>query len=394
MAPIKVTNPSKPVEVLRHVSALDGIRGLAILLVLVCHLFWANIDTPNSIYNLIEKTTRAGWVGVDLFFVLSGFLITGILFDSISDGHYFRNFYSRRVLRIFPLYYAVVILLFLIFPAGLAGGPRMLVLLMLYLQNTPLWFNIPHITPPTSLIPHLWSLAAEEQFYLFWPIIIYLIKDRRKLLWVAGFGVVLAPIARTVMYAHGVPADEIYVMTVCRADTLLSGAWLALIVRGPARKKILQSAIYLFWPSLAVCLFIAWTSGIFGRESAPLIKYGYSFLALTMTTLVAMSLRPGSAMEAMMCTRGLRFLGRYSYGIYVIHWFVMRYLQETALPLLRIHVRSLVLYHLIAAPLMFSVCIFLAVLIFRFYESPFLRLKRHFNPQRSDRRNLPSATGG
>src|SRR4051812_12885006 len=101
-------------ESLLHIQSLDGVRGLAITLVFFFHLLQSNNEpTGSGLIDFILKLRDTGWIGVDLFFALSGFLITGILFDTLHSKHYFRNFYIRRALRIFPLYYGVLLFLFL-----------------------------------------------------------------------------------------------------------------------------------------------------------------------------------------------------------------------------------------------------------------------------------------
>ncbi len=111
VASAQVAPVSAPRDSLKHIASLDGVRGLAIAMVLVNHLLWSSPTTGSRVMDFVVKLRAAGWVGVDLFFSLSGFLITGILFDTLHTGSYFKNFYARRVLRIFPLYYGVVLLL-------------------------------------------------------------------------------------------------------------------------------------------------------------------------------------------------------------------------------------------------------------------------------------------
>jgi peptidoglycan/LPS O-acetylase OafA/YrhL len=359
-----------------HITALDGVRGLAILLVLLFHLLRSN-DAPTSsaIINLILKLRDTGWIGVDLFFALSGFLITGILFDSLGAQHYFRNFYVRRVLRIFPLYYGVLLILFLIFRPTWHSG-RQLYVLLFYLQNTPVWWHGSQSTPIKDLTGHLWSLAAEEQFYFVWPFIVFWVRERRRLLWIALILALMAPVARILMLAHGATIEATYKMTICRCDSLLAGAWLALAVRGPRRAAVLRAATPAFWLAALACLAIGIHSGNFHwQENRTVNTIGYTLLAICGTSLIAMVLRAGFT-ASLMKARVLRWLGKYSYGIYIIHMMI----GATYSGFLYSHVHSKVALH-IAIPLCnLLITLPLAWLSFRFYEQPFLRLKRYFGP--------------
>src|ERR1035441_8464452 len=166
----------------RHYPALDGLRGVAILAVFFYH-FAGGQSSRNIFVQIWSGVAGIGWMGVDLFFVLSGFLITGILFDTAHKQAKVRNFYARRSLRIFPLYYGVLLVFLLLTPVlPLHWRPGHL-LYFFYLSNV-----MPILTPglsspgPKMVVGHLWSLAVEEQFYLIWPFIVWYVKDRRKLL--------------------------------------------------------------------------------------------------------------------------------------------------------------------------------------------------------------------
>lgn len=360
-----------------HIQALDGVRGLAITLVLLFHLLSSNNEPTHSwLIDMALKLRNAGWVGVDLFFVLSGFLITGILFDSLGDKKYFRNFYARRTLRIFPLYYAVLAVLFLLFLPAWESG-RKLYLLLAYLQNTPLWWHAPTAKAIDDVTNHLWSLAAEEQFYLVWPVLVVLVRDRRKLIWIALSLALMAPIIRTVLLAHGATFEATYKMTICRCDSLLAGAWLALAIRGSRRQTILRMAGPFFCLSVFLCLVIAWRSGLFfwGNNLA-INRYGYSLLAVAGTSLIALTLRPGSWTAAVMNISPLRWMGRYSYGIYIFHQMV----GVVYISFLYQHIHSKMVLHAAIPICNLMLTLPLAWLSFRFYEQPFLRLKRYFGP--------------
>src|SRR5436190_14494061 len=151
------------------IPALDGIRGLAILMVMLFH-YSPELDRSNPIERVAGSFCGYGWTGVDLFFVLSGFLITGILLESRAAGNYFSSFYMRRVLRIFPAYYLSLGLMFLVVPKIDSGGLRLLPsahdrwMYVFYAQN---WVGIFHY-PGQMIVTPYWSLAVEEQFYLVW----------------------------------------------------------------------------------------------------------------------------------------------------------------------------------------------------------------------------------
>ena len=200
-----------------HVPALDGIRGLAVLLVMMEHLFWSNSTTGNRIFDAMSAVRASAWVGVDLFFVLSGFLITGILFDSLNSDGYFKNFYSRRVLRIFPLYYGFMLLLIcLTHPLHLEWQGTQYILLT-YTQNLGLFTKNWTGFRPASFVNlnHFWSLAVEEQFYFAWPLIVFFVRDVRKLIFTALTLSVAALILRVVLVSRDADPMLIYVFTGC-----------------------------------------------------------------------------------------------------------------------------------------------------------------------------------
>src|SRR6516162_4399451 len=169
---------------------------------LVFH-FVAQMLPTNWVERTIVGVTKYGLFGVDLFFVLSGFLITGILYDARNEPHYFRNFYMRRLLRIFPLYYGVLALVFFVAPLiPLLRGAT-----LNYLVERQAWawlyaVNI-HVAMhgdwSLSYINHFWSLAVEEHFYFFWPLVVFLLAHRPRALIAASLVIsVCAMLARLI----------------------------------------------------------------------------------------------------------------------------------------------------------------------------------------------------
>jgi peptidoglycan/LPS O-acetylase OafA/YrhL len=301
-----------------HLPALDGVRGLAILLVLWHHCY---MQPSTGALGFLYQLNRAAWVGVDLFFVLSGFLITGILFDSLQREDYFRRFYKRRALRIFPLYYGVVLLLLVLsLPLGLHWQGRQWLLLG-YLQNVgimqPFQFDISNWVT----LNHFWSLSIEEQYYLVWPLVIYLVRDKIKLVWIS-IALSLLALGLRFYAANHINAAYVFIGTPFRMDALLIGSALALISRSYWRWAVRRYALYAFGTGFVITAALGvWARG-FDWWSHPVETYGFTLSAFLCAALIAMSLREGSWTEKLFQNSVLRFFGRYSYGLYVWHAFV------------------------------------------------------------------------
>lgn len=370
-----------------HLPALDGIRGLAVLAVIGSHIF------PGNAHGVVSRSVRFflgyGSTGVDLFFVLSGFLITGILYDSLQDPRYFRKFYARRVLRIFPLYYGVLGLYALGTVFFGMHYDRQLWSLALYLQNTHLIARpIYDYAGPSALpLSHFWSLAVEEQFYLVWPLAVFWLQGRRPLLWLCAFFTLACPALRAAFWLHGWSYFSVHTNTLLRADALLAGAALALLLRGPAHDRTLQLAPWVLLIAGLAAAFIlalptlpgAHTGLAQARWSVISLSIRYSCFDLVYAAAIALALQPGT-LRRLCSLVTLRTLGTYSYGLYVLHIPIFSYLEA---PL-----RSLVAQHLtpnkgVGVVVTGLVCFVLsavaAYLSFHFYEKHFLRLKRYFS---------------
>jgi peptidoglycan/LPS O-acetylase OafA/YrhL len=307
----------------RHVAALDGVRGVAVMMTVGAHLWLTNEHPGSRLITLLTTIRMSMWLGVDLFLALSGFLITGILFDTVASPHYFRNFYARRVLRIFPVYYAAIAVLGVLAVTMHFGFRAYWWPLGVFLENTPMWWGREMPGMLDGFSGHLWSIALEEQFYLLWPLLVLLVASRenarRRLMWLAG-GLSLAALGlRVALVMHGASFQYTYKMLPCRMDGLLLGGLLALAIRGPERGRWLMLARWVFLLAAGYLAFVALLEhGLDWRTSAWVNSVGYSVAALAFSSLIAMTLR-GGASATVFSLRPLRWLGKYSYGIYVWH---------------------------------------------------------------------------
>jgi peptidoglycan/LPS O-acetylase OafA/YrhL len=359
----------------RHV-ALDGLRGIAIAFVLVFHFGATQVDTLRG----AAVVLRMGWVGVDLFFVLSGLLITDILLRARDAPHYFRNFWGRRVLRIVPACFALLAMCLVVLPAmfgDLDLGP-------LRSRQGWLWSFTPNVWVAlhgtwgfrsTSFdFNHMWSLAIEEQFYLFWPIVVWLVPPRRlartiPLVIVLG---VAARIAMVAWHLNGERGAVIYSFTPVRLDGLLLGALLALR-RQHAAPPLSRAAKHLMALSFAALLALLVVRDA-RHEDAWVSTVGFLLVALASTSLVVASLRPEefARLARIATSRPLVTLGKYSYGTYLIHGVLRPWVAAivTSLAPKQPWVQALL------ATALGSIAAFaLAVLSFHVIEQGFLRLK-------------------
>lgn len=294
------------------IAELDGLRGIAILLVMV-HRFW-----PRSDSGLAADVAGAGWIGVDLFFVISGFLITGILLETRGRPDYFRNFYIRRILRIFPLYYLFVGTVLLVFswnPAFREGAGSPLWYLF-YLGNMPegvLGNDVPYWLGP------VWSLAIEEQFYLTFPWLVALL-DRRRLTIVLLSIMAITPVVRTVTMLIAPEQERVqYLFTLCRLDTIAIGCLLAIVWRSidiERHHAWLRKAGIVVLASAAIIALLTGldrTTG-FGRIA------GYSVVALGCGAIVMLTmLAVGQRSSAPLRAAWLRYFGKLCFGLYLLH---------------------------------------------------------------------------
>jgi len=390
-----ISDPNEPRSWIRpYYSSFNGIRGLAVLMVFFEHNAWL------SPWHHLAMLDRFLFVWVDLFFVLSGFLITGILYDSLQDPHYFKNFYIRRALRIFPVFYGFFLIVLILTPILHLDYGVTTVGTIFYVENLLQPFtdlarehaaliSMPfhgHLVPVAS-IGHFWSLCVEEQFYLIWPAVVWIVRDRQRLMRVCIIGSILALLGRIAIQIFASPAtlerEILYISTYTRFDTLLIGSWLALYLRGRLLSlvQLRRMSSLLFWPSTILALvggFYKWRTYLF--QISPFTRtIGFTLIALAATGFIMRSLDESSALSRVLRNRFLNALGVVSYGFYLYHGIPgisVHYFAE--------HNRQLSKWVLGTIPIIVFVITFgIAQFSFRYFETPFLRLKKTLAPQKT-----------
>ncbi len=378
--------------------ALDGIRAIAFLMVFFQH------------YLMLPW----GWSGVDLFFVLSGFLITGILFDTCHDPYRVRNFYVRRTLRIMPLYYGIMLALLALQPLIHWQWNWKWLVWPLYLGNFARFFHpsvdgdmLQHLAdfqprgqiglqPVKLFLGHFWSLCVEEQFYFLWPWVVFWMRDRVKLMWTCAatlpFCLILRLSAQSGLPSWMLEKELLYRATPFRVDALLIGGLIALLLRGPAKTKILLAARRLL-PFVLGVIFLWLIFNPYTRIwQRPYIypswhfTWGLSVIDVTSTILILAAIQPASLAYQVFSLRPLRWLGRISYGAYVLHDIphpaylriargIVAFLEKN---------RGIAEHNLqrqatlLAAVIGLVMTVLLSWLSFRYYESFFLNFKERW----------------
>jgi peptidoglycan/LPS O-acetylase OafA/YrhL len=372
-----------------RIPALDGLRGIAILLVLLRHAIFGvtsvqGVETHSKFAHFLIAAGQLTWSGVDLFFVLSGFLIGGILLDARSSPRYFQTFYLRRAYRILPLYFLVVGLSLLPhFLSGLVPAPAG--------RFTPLpipWWTYATFTqnfwmarlgefgPSGTGIT--WSLAIEEQFYLTIPLLIR--KVRMRYLAAALLAVIFgAPLFRFLLHATAMHAGMAsYVLMPARADALCLGVLIALLVRNHTLWSRLQANRPMLWSVTAVlfagAVFMTWRS--YDALSIPMTTWGFSWLAALYTCILLIAIAPSGIVPAILRNKSLMGLGTLAYCSYLIHVGVMQAVRHP----LKAHFPQFPVAAWIFGGLVgMAITLLAASLSFEYFEKPLLRRGRQYS---------------
>jgi peptidoglycan/LPS O-acetylase OafA/YrhL len=383
-------------ENLSRIPELDGMRGLAILLVLMVHIIPYNpvqIHYPGEKY--IASFASMGWAGVDIFFVLSGFLITSILLRTKSGAGYFKKFYVRRILRIFPLYYITITIVFIVAPLinstlkteVLANMPWY----YLYIVNWGFAFN--RLTDSLS-IGLTWSLAIEEQFYLAWPLVVYYLNSK-KLAFLSVILILSSLIIRVGLFNYNGNlfdySEFFYHATFTRFDSLILGALIAVAFESEwwkgALKRIAVPILFITVGLVGYLIRLRPDSPLW--DNPPMYTYGFTLLALGAGGLIVILTTSAynNPLRRLFRNSILSFFGKYSYAIYIFHRLVIQLLEDgfknnqlTGFP-----------FWLLFNVLSVVIPVIMALISWNLFENPILNLKRYFEYQVESKKISPQS---
>lgn len=352
-----------------YFPALDGLRGLAILLVVLYHNFG------------FIRHSHFGWLGVDLFFVLSGFLITGILIDTVNKKNFLRSFYMKRVLRIFPLYYLCLIVFLIILPQIASINPLLEYYtdnqwwMWTYLQN---WLFIFKPGTTTDALHHMWSLAVEEQFYLFWPLIILLVRKPKWLLVLLSLALCAVIATRYLLWVYQIENLAYYnLYTFSRMDGICIGSMLALVLR--INPEFLRKYTSLIIFALAGFNFLFFFVNRYYDFTFPYLAIvGYTTFAVMFAIVVYEAVRKENRLVEFAFNNGfMRFFGKISYGLYVYHWPIYVFLSGVIVDWYATNV-SIKYSRLLSSGTCSLIALVVSVISYRYFEQYFLKMKKRF----------------
>ena len=378
-----------------YMPVLNGYRGIAILLVFLFHsisdLAAESAESVDSFYRDIMKLS---WCGVDAFFVLSGFLITGILLDTREKPNFFRNFYARRMIRIFPVYYVFLsIFLGVIHPLIRSyeyenNLDSSQIWYWFYLEN---WKWIIQGVFDRGPLIHFWSLVLEEQFYLIYSALIYFLP-RRLLSWFLGIVILFAVFFRScLLLTHPLThtlAQNIYVNPLCRLDTLAIGSLIALWMRSDRilPRLLWISPILMIMSSISLSI-IHITQGGLDPFNPVVQSIGFSLLAIFFSSLLILAVAQSENSLLVRCLSWspLQQLGTISYGFYIYHFPILWMLCDRIYEYVG---HSFIVGHLATVFFCGVLTLFVSLVSWYCLEQPILRLKTYFPSKRED--NLSS----
>lgn len=349
---------------MKQIPELNGLRGAAFLFIFFFHTL--RFEPQNFLLKVANALFRSGWLGVDLFFVLSGFLITRIMFDYSEELHKYKIFYTRRILRIFPIYYLVLVFVFFISPLFTEFFVPLEKLKFYFLTYTyNLWVIFSDSWAKEGALDHFWYLCVEEQFYLFWPFIIFaLINKKLKNFFIFMF--IFSVLLKISVATQVKDWFIIYVFPLCRLEGFASGAFIAILHKeGHLKNK--RHALVLLLLMSAVLLILGVSLKGFYLYDKSIVATLPPLVSLFCASLLYLLIVDGdNLMKKLMRSRFLTFFGLYSYGLYVYHYIIWYVLTTHFLFTKKDPITSLTVMAL-SLPL--------SILSYHLYEKLFLRLK-------------------
>lgn len=353
-----------------YYPALDGLRGVASLLVVIYHNF-----------GFINQYFFFGWLGLDIFFVLSGFLITDILLTTLNTKHYLRNFYVRRVLRVFPVYYAGLIIFLIILPM-IPNLPVRIdyfvdnqVWLWTYLEN---WFYIFNPSRNQSALNHLWSLAVEEQFYLLWPLVIMILRKPKYILVFITLVLLLTVGLRYWVWVNQIENLAYYnLYTFTRIDGICIGCIVAVLQKINFKFLGKNTAVIVF--VFAGLNFLFYFINKQYNFSFPYLAIvGYTTFAMIFGLLIYDIVNGGTKLFTTIFNFApLKLIGRISYGCYIIHWPLYLIIGPYLVKWCTQNI-PFISANFFASATATIIAYILGYLSYRYFEMKFLHLKKHF----------------
>jgi peptidoglycan/LPS O-acetylase OafA/YrhL len=366
-----------------RIPALDGLRGMATLLVMAHHfvLYGGSMAGTLRLDRVVSRLAYAGWIGVDVFLVLSGFLITQSLLSVQGGVAPYRRFLLRRALRTLPLHYGLLLAFLPLLAHVCSGGAEYLVLL----RQQP-WYRTQFVNwriavrgwTDCLILDHLWFTALIWQFYLLWPLLVYRLRGKGLLL-LCGCLILLDPLGRYAL--HRMMLRVPYVLLPARIDALAIGAAIALLMR---TRKVRRHLLRWAWLPAAASAAVLATVFVWKRRLVledPFVgTVGLSLLALFVgaVLILAHAPFPSGRLCRLLSITPLRFFGRYSYGLYVLHHPIVILLPRAGMRIeafptwMGSKLPGFVLFSLVAGALSTA----FALLSWRFWESRFLNLRR------------------
>lgn len=350
---------------------LNALRGLSIIFILLYHLF------PYI------PLFKFGWLGVDMFFVLSGFLITNILLNNQNAKPNLKNFFIRRALRIFPLYYIFLITFFLI--GSFAFKQQNEASIFGYYYENQFWFwtftqNLLFIIdgiPSMPYLTHLWSLAIEEQFYIFWGISVFIVSDRLQLIKLISSLIIIVILIRCYFYSE-FDLAKYYFNTITRIDSLLIGTLLSVLIS--SGQKI--NTLFLKCIAIITTIFFTLSIILYGNvylESALSATLGYTIFALFIAALIYWMINCKNIfISAFSNNSFLNFSGKISYGLYIFHLPVYLTVITKLTELFKSVISTTIAINLLLSCITLVVSYFLSTISYHCLEAPFLKFKKYF----------------